>query len=172
MLGSSPRLTGTGWLHSGQIGTFTSWKMRYKVDLTSSLNKRENIPSYVLLDNYAARMSYDLCYKHETDKAQSKKKHEKPSFEPDFNQRPMDIWLHYSHRSTNWAIEGWVWVSNRRINSPKDPMTCITLEGKEIWDEEQIWCGISTVMTVYQDLPNLEQDCTAQWVPSSGNSII
>ncbi len=25
MLGSSPRLTGTGWLHRGQTGTLASW---------------------------------------------------------------------------------------------------------------------------------------------------
>ena len=37
-------------------------------------------------------------------------KHGKNSFEPDLNQRPMDIWHRTTtvHRSTNWAIEGWI----------------------------------------------------------------
>ena len=32
------------------------------------------------------------------------------SFEPDLNQRPMDVWYITTtvHRSTNWAIEGWM----------------------------------------------------------------
>ena len=35
----------------------------------------------------------------------------KNSFEPDLNQRPMDIWHRTTtvHRSTNWAIEGWIY---------------------------------------------------------------
>ena len=34
----------------------------------------------------------------------------KNSFEPDLNQRPMDVWYITTtvHRSTNWAIEGWM----------------------------------------------------------------
>ena len=37
-----------------------------------------------------------------------KESREKKSFEPDLNQRPMDIWQCTTtvHRSTNWAIEG------------------------------------------------------------------
>ena len=41
-------------------------------------------------------------------RSQSENNFQKQSFEPDLNQRPMDVWQCTTtvHRSTNWSIEG------------------------------------------------------------------
>ena len=84
----------------------------------------------------------------------------KNSFEPDLNQRPMDIWQCTTtvHRSTNWAIEG---LTSNLVHN-----TQVTLIGWQ-WPSkpELCWYRLSTLLAFHTegDVAQMVERSLSMW---------